>query len=80
MSAGRDEGRFTERPTAEQIAHALGGARREGDGLRCHCPAHDDHDPSLSVIDRDGRVPWERNFVKHRFPEAAYDQDETNDL
>ncbi len=42
--------------TAEQIARgvaaAKGGAvRRTGTGYECRCPAHDDHDPSLSVSD-----------------------------
>lgn len=37
--------------TAAEIVHALGG--RSG---VARCPAHDDHTPSLSVSDRDGRV------------------------
>jgi predicted P-loop ATPase len=36
---------------AEQIATALGKARRSGDGWKCLCPAHDDHNPSLCVTD-----------------------------
>jgi putative DNA primase/helicase len=56
VSAARDEGRFTERPTAKQIAYALGGTKREGNDWRCLCPGHDDHDPSLSITEKDGRV------------------------
>jgi hypothetical protein len=40
---------------AADIAAALKG-RRSGVGWTCLCPAHNDHDPSLSVIDRDGKV------------------------
>jgi hypothetical protein len=39
-----------------ELAAALGGARREGKDWRCKCPAHDDHDPSLSITERDGRT------------------------
>lgn len=38
---------------AAEIARALGGARRSGNGWLCRCPVHDDHDPSLSVTDGD---------------------------
>ncbi|HEX7422873.1 MAG TPA: AAA family ATPase [Terriglobales bacterium] len=41
--------------TAAEIADALGG-QRNGDSWSVRCPAHDDHDPSLSLTDRDGRV------------------------
>ena len=40
---------------ASDIATALKG-RRSGAGWICLCPAHDDHDPSLAVIDRDRKV------------------------
>jgi hypothetical protein len=40
---------------AADIATALKG-RRSGAGWTCLCPAHNDHDPSLSVIDRDDKV------------------------
>ena len=40
---------------AEDIARALNG-RRRGKGWVCRCPAHDDHDPSLSVSECDGKV------------------------
>jgi len=40
----------------ESIAKALGSARREGAAWRCLCPVHDDHNPSLSVEDRDGKT------------------------
>jgi hypothetical protein len=48
--------------SATEIAHALGDARREGDGWRCRCPLADEHNnadahPSLSLRDRpDGGV------------------------
>ncbi len=47
--------------SAEQIARALGNARREADGYRCRCPLADEHnhgdaDPSLTITERDGRV------------------------
>lgn len=38
---------------AEQIAHLLGGAVRNGRGWSAHCPCHEDHDPSLSLHDGD---------------------------
>lgn len=38
---------------AEQIAAELGKARRTSNGWSCRCPAHDDHDPSLSISDGD---------------------------
>jgi putative DNA primase/helicase len=42
---------------AAEVAKALGGARRAGSGWQCHCPAHDDRDPSLSVRDTaDGKL------------------------
>jgi putative DNA primase/helicase len=41
--------------SAETIAKALGG-RRTGQGWSACCPAHDDHNPSLSITEKDGRV------------------------
>ena len=41
--------------TAAEIAEALGG-HRSGSGWDALCPAHDDHTPSLSLVDRAGRV------------------------
>ncbi len=32
-----------------QIARKLGKSSRSGDGWKCLCPAHDDHNPSLSI-------------------------------
>ena len=43
-------------PTPAQIAEALGGAKRDGAGWRCRCPAHDDRDPSLAITERDGKL------------------------
>lgn len=43
-------------PTSAQIAAALGRATREGKGWRCLCPAHNDHTPSLSIIENDGKI------------------------
>ena len=42
--------------TAAEIAFALGGAKRDGADWRCRCPAHDDHDPSLSIVERGGKT------------------------
>jgi len=41
--------------TAAEIADALGG-HQNGDSWSARCPAHDDHDPSLSLTDHNGRV------------------------
>ncbi|HXG31930.1 MAG TPA: hypothetical protein VNJ11_01085 [Bryobacteraceae bacterium] len=41
--------------SAEEIARALSG-RRSGRGWVARCPAHDDHTPSLSIAERDGRL------------------------
>lgn len=42
--------------SAKEIARALGG-RKSGSGWSARCPAHEDHDPSLSIRDgSDGRV------------------------
>ena len=38
---------------AERAAKILGGARREGNGWKCRCPAHDDRTPSLHISDRE---------------------------
>jgi hypothetical protein len=40
--------------TPAEIAAALGG-RRDGNGWRCRCPAHDDHNPSLDIVERDDK-------------------------
>ncbi|HPQ16670.1 MAG TPA: hypothetical protein PLP04_15670 [Bryobacteraceae bacterium] len=42
--------------TAAEIASALGGAHRSGDGWAARCPAHQDRRPSLSLTERDGRL------------------------
>jgi putative DNA primase/helicase len=42
--------------TPAELAAALGKARREGREWRCLCPAHDDHNPSLSVTEKDGKL------------------------
>jgi hypothetical protein len=41
--------------TAEFIARALGG-RKSGSRWMARCPAHEDRSPSLSIIERNGRV------------------------
>jgi hypothetical protein len=41
---------------AGEIAAALGKPQREGRGWKCLCPLHEDTHPSLSVVDRDGRI------------------------
>ncbi len=45
---------MTSPPSAEELARALHG-RRRGGGWLCKCPAHDDHHPSLSIAEGDGR-------------------------
>jgi hypothetical protein len=41
---------------AAEIAAALGKPHREGKGWRCLCPSHNDRDPSLSIVERDGTL------------------------
>ena len=41
--------------SADSIARAL-KARRSGTGWMAKCPAHDDHNPSLSIREVDGKV------------------------
>jgi hypothetical protein len=41
----------------EKIANALGKASKNGNGWVCHCPAHNDHNPSLSIsLGNDGKL------------------------
>ena len=41
----------------ERVLEGLKGVRRNGNGWKALCPAHDDHEPSLSVsVGRDGRA------------------------
>lgn len=40
---------------AQGTAAALGGVETSS-GWLCHCPAHDDGHPSLSLADQDGKV------------------------
>jgi RecA-family ATPase len=40
----------------EEFAEKLGRPKRNGRDWTCLCPAHDDHDPSLSIAERDGRL------------------------
>lgn len=43
--------------SAASLARDLGQAKREvGGGWRCLCPAHKDHDPSLSVVEKNGKL------------------------
>jgi putative DNA primase/helicase len=42
---------------AEGIYNILGGRPKSGGGYMCHCPAHDDKNPSLSLIDGDSGTP-----------------------
>jgi hypothetical protein len=41
--------------TAEALASELGGGPY-GRGYRGHCPSHDDHNPSLDLVERNGRT------------------------
>jgi hypothetical protein len=41
---------------AADIAAALGKPRRDGDGWKCLCPCHEDRDPSLSIVEKDGKL------------------------
>lgn len=40
---------------AADLCEVLGG-QRNGKGWSALCPAHDDHEPSLDLVDKDGRV------------------------
>jgi RecA-family ATPase len=40
----------------EEMAAALGRPTRAGRDWMCLCPAHDDHNPSLSITERDGKT------------------------
>ena len=42
--------------TPEQIANALGGARKDGSGWIALCPVHNDHKPSLRLDKVDGKL------------------------
>lgn len=49
--------RCQERTADESLALTIDGrTRRCGRNRRVPCPAHDDHDPSLDVCERDGRL------------------------
>ena len=48
-----DASRGSVEPTAEQIAKALGGAKKTGKGWLARCCCHEDSDPSLSLADGD---------------------------
>ncbi len=39
--------------SAEAVARVLGGESQSGGWWSCHCPAHDDRTPSLSLRDGD---------------------------
>jgi rhodanese-related sulfurtransferase len=46
----------TDYPTAEQLARALGSTKRSGANWKAICPCHDDHDPSLDIAHKNGKV------------------------
>jgi DNA primase len=41
---------------AAEIAARLGGATRDGKGWQCRCPSHADKSPSLSIIEKGGKI------------------------
>jgi len=47
----------------EQLVAALGGRPRSGGGWLCHCPAHDDRNPSLSIDLGDNDTPLLKCFA-----------------
>jgi hypothetical protein len=42
--------------TLAEIAAALGKPLRDGRGWKCLCPCHDDRAPSLSIVEKDGKL------------------------
>ncbi len=38
------------------ILHKLEGVSSHGNGFTALCPGHDDHDPSLSITEVDGKI------------------------
>jgi hypothetical protein len=42
--------------TVEAVLSHVQGVRRNGSGWQARCPAHEDHAPSLSINERDGKV------------------------
>ena len=42
--------------TLQEVLSRVNGAQRCGDGWRALCPAHDDHNPSLSIAEKDGKL------------------------
>jgi len=46
----------TETTATSKVLAALEGVRPSGDGWQALCPAHDDHNPSLSITPTDDRV------------------------
>ena len=43
-------------PNLDTILNGLDKVRKSGSGWVACCPGHDDHDPSLSISERDGKV------------------------
>lgn len=42
--------------TIQDVLAVLKRVRRQGSGWRACCPVHDDHNPSLSIVEKDGRI------------------------
>lgn len=42
--------------SVDEILNGLRGVRKNGNGWTALCPAHEDHDPSLSISERDGKL------------------------
>lgn len=52
----RNSGRQFRPVNPAELAATLGKARRVGREWQCLCPAHNDHDPSLSIIEKGGKL------------------------
>lgn len=42
--------------TLREVLSRVHGCKKEGSGYKALCPAHDDHNPSLGIIEKNGKV------------------------